>query len=74
MVKKTDQDTVTEAGAVELDEGALDQAHGGFNFLKLDDKALPQGLGGTFGAAKAYKIEFNGIQKVSPPLKRGKRI
>ncbi|MEM7668219.1 MAG: hypothetical protein AAF317_03585 [Pseudomonadota bacterium] len=74
MVKKTDQDTVTKAGAVELDEGELDQAHGGFNFVKLDGRAMPQGLGGTFSAAKAFKVEINGINKVSPPLKRGKRI
>ncbi len=45
--KKTSQDTVTEAGAVELEEGALEQASGGLNFAQDQAlKASPQILVG----------------------------
>jgi hypothetical protein len=40
--EKNDQQKITEAGAVELEEGALDQASGGLNFSKIEvDRRAP---------------------------------
>ncbi|WP_432767574.1 MAG: hypothetical protein HEQ22_08975 [Sphingopyxis sp.] len=58
MTKKTDK--ITDAGAVELSEDALDQASGGAAYIKFD------GVDGETVAKPHFKIEIEGLKATAP--------
>lgn len=73
MSKPTDKDQVTDASAVELEEDDLDQAQGGASFLKLGD-IDGESLRTLKLDDRGFKVEINGIDKISPDLKAGIRV
>ncbi|MEM9371575.1 MAG: hypothetical protein AAGA26_10500 [Pseudomonadota bacterium] len=75
MTNEKKQDQVSDAGAVELEEGDLDQAHGGANFLKLDGLDGQAAVDGTFKFFRPneeFKVEIEGISKFAK-IKNGIR-